>query len=138
MTNFHCILKSKSSNIGKSSSHKPARKLRTLAASGSSKSDTSPMKQTLISKIMALQEQSTNIAPKSEKPSRKNEEKVHSVHTFYHHITIFLSLLFLPDHQDCDARCCEEVQEKCDNVVGSIATASPIHAKTESHHRVDD
>ncbi|XP_012215049.2 tubulin glycylase 3A-like [Linepithema humile] len=69
-------IQSKSSNIGKNSSQKPARKLRTLAGTGSSKSDTSPMKQTLISKIMALQEQSTNIAPKSEKPSRKNEEKI--------------------------------------------------------------
>ncbi|XP_024874167.1 tubulin glycylase 3A-like [Temnothorax curvispinosus] len=63
----------KSSNNEKKSSHKPARKLRTVTAG--SKLDTSP-RQTLISKIMALQEQSTNMATKSEKSSRKNEDKI--------------------------------------------------------------
>ncbi|XP_071555589.1 tubulin glycylase 3A isoform X3 [Temnothorax nylanderi] len=65
----------KSSNNGKKSSHKPARKLRTVTSTAGSKLDTSP-RQTLISKIMALQEQSTNMAPKSEKSSRKNEDKI--------------------------------------------------------------
>lgn len=65
----------KSSNNGKRSSHKPPRKLRTSTGTTGSKLDTSP-KQTLISKIMALQEQSANEAPKSEKPSKKNEEKI--------------------------------------------------------------
>ncbi|XP_025992569.1 tubulin glycylase 3A isoform X2 [Solenopsis invicta] len=65
----------KSSNNGKRPSHKLARKLRTSTGTASSKLDTSP-RQTLISKIMALQEQSANVTPKSEKPSRKNEEKI--------------------------------------------------------------
>ncbi|XP_077257417.1 tubulin glycylase 3A-like isoform X2 [Temnothorax americanus] len=62
----------KSSNNGKKSLHKPGQKLRTVTAG--SKLDTP--RQTLISKIMALQEQSTNMAPKSEKSSRKNEDKI--------------------------------------------------------------
>ncbi|XP_014487971.1 PREDICTED: tubulin glycylase 3A-like isoform X2 [Dinoponera quadriceps] len=64
------------SNNGKSSSHKPTRKLRTFTGTVNGKSDTVPMRQTLISKIMALQQQSTSMAPKSEKPTRKNEEKI--------------------------------------------------------------
>ncbi|XP_011877218.1 PREDICTED: tubulin glycylase 3A-like isoform X2 [Vollenhovia emeryi] len=65
----------KSSNNGKRSSHKPARKSRTVTGTAGSRLDTSP-RQTLISKIMALQEQSANMAPKPEKPSTKNEEKI--------------------------------------------------------------
>ncbi|XP_018313004.1 tubulin glycylase 3A isoform X2 [Mycetomoellerius zeteki] len=65
----------KSSNNGKRSSHKPVRKLRMSTNTAGSKLDTSP-RQTLISKIMALQEQSANEAPKSEKPLRKNEDKI--------------------------------------------------------------
>lgn len=65
----------KSLRNGKSSPHKPARKSRTFPDTASSK-DTSPTRQTLISKIMALQEQSANMMPKSEKPLRKNEEKI--------------------------------------------------------------
>ncbi|CAL1679916.1 unnamed protein product [Lasius platythorax] len=66
----------KPSRNGKSSPHKPARKSRTFTDTASSKLNTSPTRQTLISKIMALQEQSANMMPKSEKPSRKNEEKI--------------------------------------------------------------
>ncbi|XP_025267487.1 tubulin glycylase 3A isoform X1 [Camponotus floridanus] len=65
----------KPSRNGKSSPHKPARKLRTFDTA-SSKLDASPTRQTLISKIMALQEQSANVMLKSEKPLRKNEEKI--------------------------------------------------------------
>ncbi|XP_012541094.2 tubulin glycylase 3A isoform X2 [Monomorium pharaonis] len=65
----------KSSNNGKRSSNKLTRKLRTSTGTINNKLDTSP-RQTLISKIMALQEQSTNVAPKSEKPLRKNDEKI--------------------------------------------------------------
>ncbi|XP_018363044.1 PREDICTED: tubulin glycylase 3A-like [Trachymyrmex cornetzi] len=65
----------KSSNNGKRSSHKPARKLRMSINTAGSKLDTSP-RQTLISKIMALQEESSNEAPKSEKSLRKNEDKI--------------------------------------------------------------
>ncbi|XP_029162007.1 tubulin monoglycylase TTLL3-like [Nylanderia fulva] len=62
---------------GRSSPHKPARKSRTFPDTASSKQDqTSPTRQTLISKIMALQEQSANMMSKSEKPLRKNEEKI--------------------------------------------------------------
>lgn len=75
----------KPSRNGKSSPHKPARKSRTFDTA-SSKLDASPTKQTLISKIMALQEQSANMMLKSEKPLRKNEEKVRvqiSYHSMY-------------------------------------------------------
>ncbi|KYN04107.1 Tubulin glycylase 3A [Cyphomyrmex costatus] len=65
----------KSSNNGKRSSHKSTRKLRMSTSTANSKLDTSP-RQTLISKIMALQEQSANETPKSEKLSRKNEDKI--------------------------------------------------------------
>ncbi|XP_018338139.1 PREDICTED: tubulin monoglycylase TTLL3-like [Trachymyrmex septentrionalis] len=65
---------SKSSNNEKRSSHKPPRKLRMHTNTTGSKLNTFP-RQTLISKIMALQEQSTNEAPKSEKSLRKNEDK---------------------------------------------------------------
>ncbi|XP_020290442.1 tubulin glycylase 3A-like isoform X2 [Pseudomyrmex gracilis] len=66
----------KSSNEGKGSSHRLLQKSRTFADTVNNKPDTSPTKQTLISKIMALQEQSTNMAPKSVKPSRKKEERI--------------------------------------------------------------
>ncbi|KAL6434340.1 hypothetical protein ACFW04_006042 [Cataglyphis niger] len=65
----------KPSRNGKSSPHKSVRKSRTFDPA-SSKLDTFPRKPSLISKIMALQEQSANVMPKSEKPSRKNEEKI--------------------------------------------------------------
>ncbi|KAG5334689.1 TTL3A glycylase, partial [Acromyrmex charruanus] len=65
----------KSSNNEKRSSHKPARKLRMSTNIASSKLDTSS-RQTLISKIMAM-----NKAPKSEKPLRKNEDKVNNIKT---------------------------------------------------------
>ncbi|XP_070148744.1 tubulin glycylase 3A-like [Polyergus mexicanus] len=66
----------KPSRNGKSSPHKPGRKSRTFADLASNKLDMSPTRPTLISKIMALREQSANMMPKSEKPSRKNEEKI--------------------------------------------------------------
>lgn len=66
----------KPSRNGKSSPHKPTRKSRTFADTASSKLDKSPTRQTLISKIMALQEQSANMMLKSEKPPRNNEEKI--------------------------------------------------------------
>ncbi|XP_011134876.1 tubulin glycylase 3A isoform X1 [Harpegnathos saltator] len=70
------LIKANKANNGKSSSHKPARKLRTFTGTVNGKADTMPTRQTLISKIMALQQQSTSMAPKSEKPARKNEEKI--------------------------------------------------------------
>ncbi|XP_011641876.1 tubulin glycylase 3A-like isoform X2 [Pogonomyrmex barbatus] len=66
----------KLSSNRKKSLHKPVRKSRTFTGIASDKLDASP-KQTLISKIMALQEQSANKTPKSsEKSLRKNEEKI--------------------------------------------------------------
>ncbi|XP_011335358.2 tubulin glycylase 3A-like [Ooceraea biroi] len=76
MTKSSINIQTKALNNGKSSSHKLTRKSRTFANTASSKPDASPVRQTLISKIMALQQQTTNTASKSEKLSKKNEEKI--------------------------------------------------------------
>lgn len=71
-------IQTKAAKNGKNSSHKsPPRKSRAqFAGTVSGEPNASPTKETLISKIMALQQQTTNTVPKSEKLSRKNEEKI--------------------------------------------------------------
>ncbi|OAD61024.1 Tubulin glycylase 3A [Eufriesea mexicana] len=52
------------------------RKSHTFAGTVSSKTESSPVRQSLVSKIMAFQKQSTKLAPKVEKPSRQNNDKI--------------------------------------------------------------
>lgn len=88
---------------------------------------------------MALQEQSANVTPKSEKPSRKNEEKVNYKFFVIKCLpkTPFLDFS-LSDYQNCDARRREEVQKKRNCPTGSTTTAVSTCANSESHLRVDD
>lgn len=91
---------------------------------------------------MALQEQSANVMPKSEKPSRKNEEKV-CVQISYHSMCLRMFFFFhfsfsLLDHQICYARCREKVQKKRDDFATNTATADLTYANNENHLRVDD
>ncbi|XP_076679200.1 tubulin glycylase 3A-like isoform X2 [Andrena cerasifolii] len=53
-----------------------SRKSRACTRTPSQKTETSPNRQSLISKIMALQKQSPKLAPKSEKPLRPADDKI--------------------------------------------------------------
>ncbi|XP_033323437.2 tubulin glycylase 3A-like [Megalopta genalis] len=52
------------------------RKSRAFTGATTYKMDGSPVRQSLISKIMAFQKQSTKLAPKSDKPSKTTQEKI--------------------------------------------------------------
>lgn len=55
---------------------KTPRKPRTSAGSTSNKTESSPNRQSLISKIMAFQKQAAKLAPKPEKPLKQTEDKM--------------------------------------------------------------
>lgn len=52
------------------------RKSHTFAGPDSSKTESSPISQSLVTKIMAFQKQSTKLVPKIEKPLKSNNDKV--------------------------------------------------------------
>lgn len=93
---------------------------------------------------MALQEQSANMMPKSEKPSRKNEEKVCVSYIQISYLSMCLEIFMfyfsfsLLDHQNCDARRRKKVQKKRDDFATNTATADLTYANNESHLRVND
>ncbi|XP_048267217.1 tubulin glycylase 3A isoform X2 [Bombus terrestris] len=63
--------------IGNNQKHiaRMPRKSHTFAGSDSSKAESSPMSQSLVTKIMAFQKQSTKLVPKIEKPLKSNNDK---------------------------------------------------------------
>lgn len=83
-----------------------SRKSRASTRPTSQKTETSPNRQSLISKIMALQKQSPKLAPKSEKPLRPADDKV-THWTSYDEFLPFLlskhSHLYLPDYENSGA-----------------------------------
>ncbi|XP_050591157.1 tubulin glycylase 3A-like isoform X2 [Bombus affinis] len=63
--------------IGNNQKHiaRMPKKSHTFAGSDSSKAESSPMSQSLVTKIMAFQKQSTKLVPKIEKPLKSNNDK---------------------------------------------------------------
>ncbi|XP_015428513.1 PREDICTED: tubulin glycylase 3A-like [Dufourea novaeangliae] len=66
----------KSGNSQKAASRTP-RKLKTFTGStNNNRTEMSPARETLISKIMAFQKQSSKLTPKSDKPNKVNQQKI--------------------------------------------------------------